>query len=224
MIAHGYGEHGGAYRRVAEAIAERADFDVIAVDFRGHGRSPGGRGFVRSYDDLVGDLRSTIGWARDHVRGVNLFVLGHSNGGQVALRWVLENPEKISALVVSNPVLRVTVQVPPLKLKVGRFLARHAPWVTLQGRLDAEALTRDKEIQQEHRTDPLRHSRMSGPLFFGMIEGGAMLMERAGEIRTPVLLLVGGQDTVTDPEMARAVLRADRDRRQDAVNLPANAA
>ena len=29
------------YRRVAEAVAERADFDVIAVDFRGHGRSPG---------------------------------------------------------------------------------------------------------------------------------------------------------------------------------------
>ena len=45
---------------------------------------------------------------------------------------------------------------------------------------------------------------MSAPLFFGMIEGGAMLMERAGEIQTPVLMLLGGQDTVTDPAAARA--------------------
>ena len=73
--------------------------------------------------------------------------------------------------------------MPPAKLKVARFLARHAPWVTLQGNLNAELLTRDPEIQQEHRTDPLRHSRMSAPLFFGMIEGGAMLMERAAEIQ-----------------------------------------
>jgi alpha-beta hydrolase superfamily lysophospholipase len=32
-------------------------------------------------------------------------------------------------------------------------------------------LTRDPEIQAEHRADPLRHSRMSAPLFFGMVEG-----------------------------------------------------
>ena len=44
---------------------------------------------------------------------------------------------------------------------------------------------------------------MSAPLFFGMIEGGAMLMERASELKTPVLMLLGGQDTVTDPAAAR---------------------
>ena len=204
VIAHGYGEHGGAYRRVALAVAERSDFDVVAVDFRGHGRSPGARGVVRSYDDLTNDLLCTLDWASERVPGVNLFVLGHSNGGQVALRAVLTDPRKVRALVLTNPVLRVAVEVPPAKLRVARFLARHAPWVTLKGSLKPEVLTRDPEIQQEHRTDPLRHSRMSAPLFFGMIEGGAMLMERAGETQTPVLMLLGGQDTVTDPSVARA--------------------
>jgi alpha-beta hydrolase superfamily lysophospholipase len=45
---------------------------------------------------------------------------------------------------------------------------------------------------------------MSAPLFFGMVEGGGMLMDRAGEIQMPVLMLLGGQDTVTDPAAARA--------------------
>jgi alpha-beta hydrolase superfamily lysophospholipase len=134
---------------------------------------------------------------------VRSFVLGHSNGGQVALRAALKDPARFSGLVLSNPVLRVSVEVPPAKLKFARLLARHAPWVTLKGSLNAALLTRDPEIQEEHRTDPLRHSRMSAPLFFGMVQGGAMLMERAPELKTPVLMLLGAQDTVTDPAAAR---------------------
>jgi alpha-beta hydrolase superfamily lysophospholipase len=203
VIAHGYGEHGGAYRRFAEAAAERSDFDVIAADFRGHGRSPGRRGFVRTYEDLTDDLLSVIEWASNAVKGARCFVLGHSNGGQVALRAALRSPGKISGLILSNPVLRVSVEVPAAKLKLARLLARYAPWVTLKGDLSAESLTRDPEIQAEHRADPLRHSRMSAPLFFGMVEGGAMLMERASELMLPVLMLLGAQDTVTDPAAAR---------------------
>jgi len=204
VVSHGYGEHGGAYRRVAEAVSEGADLDVVAVDFRGHGRSPGRRGVVRKYDELTEDLLKVIEWASHLVPGVTPVVLGHSNGGQVALRAVLRNPGSIAGLVLSNPVLRVAVAVPAAKLMVARFLARHAPWVSLKGDLRAELLTRDPEIQQEHRSDPLRHSRMSAPLFFGMVDGGEMLLARANEIKAPVLLLLGGQDTVTDPAAARA--------------------
>lgn len=205
IIAHGYGEHGGAYRRAALAVCDRADFDVIAVDFRGHGRSPGRRGVVRRYDELTEDLLSVFEWAAREVPGLTPFLLGHSNGGQVALRAVLRKPGSIAGLILSNPVIRIAVAVPPAKLKVARFLARHAPWVTLKGDLRAELLTRDPEIQQEHRTDPLRHSRMSAPLFFGMIEGGQMLLARAPEIKLPVLMLLGGQDSVTEPGAARGL-------------------
>src|SRR5262249_25409202 len=48
VIAHGYGEHGGGYWRVAEALGSRLELDVIATDFRGHGHSGGRRGVVRS--------------------------------------------------------------------------------------------------------------------------------------------------------------------------------
>jgi alpha-beta hydrolase superfamily lysophospholipase len=203
VVAHGYGEHGGAYRRFAETAAERSDFDVIAADFRGHGRSPGRRGVVRTYEDLIEDLLRVVEWASNEVTGARCFVLGHSNGGQVALRAALRDRGRISGLVLSNPVLRVSVEVPPAKLKLARLLARYAPWVTLKGNLNAELLTRDPLIQAEHRADPLRHSRMSAPLFFGMVEGGAMLMDRASELKVPILMLLGAQDTVTDPAAAR---------------------
>ena len=63
VIAHGFGEHGGTYRHVAEALGTRLDMDVVAVDFRGHGRSPGRRGVVRRYEDLTDDLACALEWA-----------------------------------------------------------------------------------------------------------------------------------------------------------------
>jgi alpha-beta hydrolase superfamily lysophospholipase len=58
-------------------------------------------------------------------------------------------------------------------------------------------------MQERHRTDGLRHSRMSAPLFFGMVAGGEMLLSRAGEIKIPILMLVGGNDPVINPESSR---------------------
>ncbi|MGO9470245.1 MAG: lysophospholipase [Isosphaeraceae bacterium] len=203
IIAHGFGEHSGAYERVAAALGAAVGVDVIAPDFRGHGLSPGRRGVVRAFDELTGDLQGVVDWsARERLPGPH-FLLGHSNGGQVALRLMLRQPASIAALILSNPALRVAMPIPPAKLKVGRFLLKYAPWITLRGDLRPGLLTRDLAIQEEHRSDPLRHGRMSAPLFFGMVEGGEMAIARAGEIRLPTLLLVGGQDPIIDPASAR---------------------
>ena len=58
-------------------------------------------------------------------------------------------------------------------------------------------------MQQKSRADGLRHNRISAPLFFGMVEGGEMLLARAGEIRVPMLMLIGGQDPVICPRSNR---------------------
>jgi alpha-beta hydrolase superfamily lysophospholipase len=203
IVSHGYGEHGGSYRRVADALGAALDLDVVAIDFRGHGKSPGRRGVVRRYDELNCDLHGALDWAFSNIPDVPLFLLGHSNGGQVALRVALERQTVIAGIIVSNPALRVAMPIPPSKLRVGRFLAKYAPWITLKGNIRSDLLTRDPYMQREHREDPLRHARMSAPLFFGMVEGGEMLIARAGEIRLPILLLVGGQDPVVNPAAAR---------------------
>jgi lysophospholipase len=203
VVSHGFAEHGGCYRRIADLLGARLEFDVIAVDYRGHGLSPGRRGVVKRYDDLVGDLSSVLAWTARQLPAVPRFVLAHSNGGQVALRLVLAGDSSFDGLVVSNPAVRIAVPIAPAKLKLGRLLARVAPWMTLNGDNRPGVLTRDPAVEAEHRADPLRHNRISPPLFFGMVEGGEMLLARAGEIRIPLLMLLGGQDTVIDPMTSR---------------------
>ena len=55
LVAHGYGEHAGRYKHVAERlVAEGAD--VYAPDFQGHGRSEGERARFDNVDDLADEL------------------------------------------------------------------------------------------------------------------------------------------------------------------------
>lgn len=203
LVTHGFGEHGGVYRHAAEALGSALDLEVVAVDLRGHGRSPGRRGVVRRYEDLTDDVASALDWVARNRPDLPRFLLGHSNGGQVALRVALDARSPLDGLIISNPALRIAVPIAPHQLRLGRFLLRYAPWFTLRTEVRVERLTRDPEIQRELKADRLRHGRMSAPLFFGMVQGGEMLMSRAPEIRAPIVLLVGGQDPIVDPAAAR---------------------
>ena len=209
LVAHGFGEHGGAYRHVAEALGASLEIDVVAPDLRGHGRNPGRRGVIRRYDDLVADVRSALAWAIAERPGLPCFLLGHSNGGLVALRLLLdpdrgETPAP-SGLILSNPSIQIVAPIPPAKLALGRLLLRVAPGVTLSGKLDATLMTRDPDMQREHLVDPLRHSRISPPYFFGMAGSGPVVVRDAPSIILPILMILGGSDPVIDANTSRQV-------------------
>jgi alpha-beta hydrolase superfamily lysophospholipase len=207
VLAHGFGEHGGFYRHVAQAVGLGAEVELLAPDLRGHGRSPGRRGFVRAYVDLVNDLLAAFAWAGEARPGLPRFILGHSNGGLVALLAAL-HPEvapKLAGLIVSNPAIGLADEVPWLKLMLGRILHRFAPWVTLPTPLEAEKLTRDVAYQNARRVDPYVHARISAPFFFGMGEGARTIAEGARHLLCPVLMILGEADPIVNPEKSKAL-------------------
>lgn len=205
VIGHGFGEHGGCYRHVAEALWQHADVAVLAPDLRGHGRSPGRRGVVGSYDELTADLASALDWAAAERPELLRYLMGHSNGGQVALRVALArvDGQGPDGLILSNPSLRLSYPVPRHKVLLGRILLRFAPGVTLPAPIEPDKLSRDPAMVPFYTDDPLRHGRMSPPLYFGMVEGGERLLERLGAVTLPLLMIVGGNDPVVDPDTCR---------------------
>jgi alpha-beta hydrolase superfamily lysophospholipase len=212
VLAHGFGEHGGAYAHVAAVVGPAADVDLLAFDFRGHGRSPGRRGVVGRYDDLLVDLNAALDWAGHALPGLPRFVLAHSNGGLVALCAVLrpEIEAKVTGLVVVNPMIKLSARVPYFKIAIGRFLLRTRLGITLPAPLAPETMTSDPIMQRIRHDDPLRHGRMSPQLYFGMIDAGAEVAARAEEIVLPLLLILGGADPVVDPVETRAVFERFR--------------
>ncbi len=204
VIAHGVGEHAGCYDHLARAVLELVPIAVVALDFRGHGQSPGRRGVVRRYEDLLGDLRGVLKGVAERWPGQPIFLLGHSNGGQVAARVAARSPLPLAGLIVCNPVVGLSLTAPRWKIVLGKLLQKIVPNFTLPTGLADAQMTSDPEMIAERHADPLRHDRISPALFFGMLAGRQPTLDAAASLRLPVLLILGERDPVIDLAAARS--------------------
>lgn len=202
QLVHGYAEHMGRYRALADALAERG-IEAWAVDLRGHGRSPGRRADVRLFADYVEDELRLSDRIRDARPNAERLVLGHSMGGTVALRFALEHPDRVDLLVVSAPFLRPSVPPPAWLRGVASGLARLAPNLPVQ-RIDPAVLSRDPAEVRAYRNDPLVYTGwLKARMGHEIVRSGPPLLERAPALRVPTLVLHGAADGLNDPEASR---------------------
>jgi alpha-beta hydrolase superfamily lysophospholipase len=88
LLSPGLGEHAGRYAAFARDLVPLG-ISVRALDHRGHGRSGGMRGYARRFSLLVDDFeRFRRRLTEDVTDDTPVFVLGHSFGGLVVIRWI----------------------------------------------------------------------------------------------------------------------------------------
>src|SRR5690348_2969691 len=128
VITHGYAEHCGRYHEVANVLV-RADWAALAYDVRGHGKSPGPRGFIDRFQTYLDDLDAAIAAARALVPETAPTVLvGHSHGGLITLRALCgERPPRAAAAVLSSPYLGLKLAVPGYRKVLARITSRVVP-------------------------------------------------------------------------------------------------
>ena len=202
-VVHGYGEHGGRYRGLAEDMAARG-YAVHVYDLRGHGRSGGPRGHLGRFTDYLDDTAVFLDAVRQEQPGRPLYLLGHSLGGLIAAAFVEDRPADVLAgLILSSPFLRLGMPVPPLKLSAARLLALVAPAVNVGNTLDPAGLSHDQEVVRAYGTDPLNHHVATARWATEVVAAQGAALSAAGAIRLPFLLLYGDADAVADPEASR---------------------
>ncbi len=204
VIAHGFGEHSGRYTHVAEQL-QAEGCAVYALDHHGHGRSEGRRARI-SFADAVADLDQLVSLAVAEHPGAPVFLLGHSMGGALALRYAIAHGERLSGLIVSAPLVEVEGRA-GAKL-MGRLLGTVAPGLPL-ARLDPNLVSRDPEVVRTYVQDPLVHHQ---PLPAGTVaeflRHAATLPADVSRVTVPTLLMYGTADRLCAP--AGAVLVSER--------------
>jgi pimeloyl-ACP methyl ester carboxylesterase len=98
IILHGIFGLSDNWVSFARAIAGK--YEIFIPDQRNHGQSPHDAAF--NYYALCSDLNDFI---QQH-RIDDPIILGHSMGGKVAMRFALENPEMVKALIIADVSLR----------------------------------------------------------------------------------------------------------------------
>ena len=196
ILLHRGHEHGG---RVAHLVGELGldDFAFYAWDARGHGRSPGTRGFSPSFAASVRDLDSFVRHiiARDGFAMEDIAVVAQSVGAVLAASWVHDYAPPIRALVLASPAFSVKLYVPFARQGISL-------WQKLKGQffvnsyVKAKFLTHDPERIASFENDPLITRPIASNILLDLYDTAERVVADARAIIVPTQLLISGSDWV----------------------------
>lgn len=205
VLVHGLAEHSGRYAHVARHFAARG-FASLGLDYRGHGRSPGPRVHIESFDSWCDDVAAGLALARRTFAGLPVIPIGHSQGGLVVLLQALRDPDERPCTVVSSPLLGVAPPSRPgaaLRLAT-RVLTRVAPRLLVPNHVNPDWLSHDPAVGRAYEQDPLVSHRVSAGWFRALRHATSEAHARAAAWSSPLLLLASRGDHIVD---ARAAAR-----------------
>jgi alpha-beta hydrolase superfamily lysophospholipase len=202
VLLHGYGEHSGRYEHVARALND-IGLTVSAFDQRGHGRTPGKRGYIRNFDLLIDDLDCYLDHLGERLNGKPLFAMGHSMGGLVLARYVQTRSPEVQGLIFSSPFLAINADVSPVLIVLASLLSALTPWLPVAS-LETAAVSRDPEVVQSYEADPLNyHGRVLARTGAELNAAIDQARARLEDITAPVYIAHGADDRLVPVEASR---------------------
>ena len=209
-LVHGLAEHGGRYAEFAQR-ANSFGIGVVSVDLRGHGKSPGVRLFVEVFDDYLFDVDALLAQTRLLAGECPVFLMGHSLGGAIALRWVDQRrgaAKNLRGLLLSSAALKIGPGTPALLIKLAPLISRWFPLLRLQA-LNANLISSIPAEVARYLDDPLV-CKLPPPTRTGAEVLAIMPanLDAARELKLPLYVFHGTDDTLTSPEASQALYDA----------------
>ena len=203
ILVHGYGDHVGRHEHFVNYMTGKG-WVVRAIDMRGHGQSEGPVGHVYRFDDYLLDLDRFVRLVTEEDQDIPTFLVGHSQGGLIAIRYVLNyGADKLRGVVLSAPFLGLTMEIPALKAMAGRLMSSIWPTFSLPKGMVDEHLTHDEECLEHTYKDELYGRVATARWFTEMTAAREDTHRRAAEFRAPVLALFAGDDRIVSTESAK---------------------
>jgi lysophospholipase len=199
IVVHGFAEHSGRYGALVDHLRSKA-YSVTVYDQRGHGRSEGLRGHIDRFDIYEDDLDAVVSHVRSRSLATRITLIGHSLGGLIALRYLARGGEQVRGAVISAPLLRVAVAVPPAKVLIARVAASVAPRLRMKNEIDPLLLSRDAAVGDAYAMDPLVGKLVSARWFVEAVRAMKEAMEWAPRVTVPLLVMHGTLDRLASVE------------------------
>jgi lysophospholipase len=199
----------------------RQGYSLYLIDHRGQGMS--GRmlddpqkGYVDQFDDYVLDLKQFHDQVIMADQPAKLFLLAHSMGGAISARYLERWPDDIKAAVLSSPMLGINLGGLPKWLAkglattigtVGDWIGE-PPYGPGQGGYQDHGFADNELTHSQSRYQAFRQIYEQHPQIklggatahwiYQGITGADAAIADAGAIKTPLLVLQAGSDSVVD--------------------------
>lgn len=200
---HGAFEHALRYHEPIQWFAERG-YNSIVFDQRGHGKSGGKKMVIRSFLDYVKDLADVCKYFLPKTSS-DLFLIGHSMGGLVVVRFIEEYPDlfPVKATALSSPFMGLKAEVPAWKKTLSGIVVNLAPNISMPTGLDVGLLSRDTKVGIDYANDPLVTKITTAIWFEETMNACKIAPYKAGSISLPFLLMQGERDGIADNEASK---------------------
>jgi len=180
------------------------DFDFLAWDARGHGRSPGKRGFSPSFGTSVSDVQTFMDHiAANHgVQTQDIYVIAQSVGAVLIATWVHDYAPHIRGMSLASPAFKVKLYVPFARPGI-QLMTKLRGNFFVNSYVKAKFLTHDEERIASYDTDPLITRPISANILLGLYEAAERVVADAAAITVPTQLLISGSDWVVHDKPQR---------------------
>ncbi|MFQ2259523.1 alpha/beta fold hydrolase [Aeromonas dhakensis] len=199
----------------------RQGYSLYLIDHRGQGLSDRlladpEKGYVDQFDDYVLDLKQFHDEVIAPDQPAKLFLLAHSMGGAISARYLERWPDDIEAAVLSSPMMGINLGGLPKWLAkglaatigtVGCWLGE-PPYGPGQGPYESHdfadnglshSAARYQAFRELYEQRPqIKLGGATAHWIYQGITGADAAIADAGAIKTPLLLLQAGNDSVVD--------------------------
>ena len=206
VLLHGHSEDLHTWDQLVKHLVE--DFRVIRFDLRRHGLTGPASDNQYGIESYVSDLSLVI----EHLGIDSCDLVGHSMGGRIAVKFTMENPDRVRNLVLlaASGAPRENEGSPPLAMKLmknplGRFLIKRM-WSRKMAKDTLIDMVHDGSLVTDEEVDRMwEFSRYPGSMDamfreFRMVWDHFTIKE-IEKITTSTLLIWGEEDTICPVEM-----------------------
>jgi lysophospholipase len=203
VIVHGVGEHSGRYAHVADYLKNHG-YEVVIGDLPGFGTSSGRRGHVDSFEEY---LDTVDGWLeKAPVLGGKLYLMGHSLGGLICMRYVQTRNRRIDGLILVSPGIQLRMTVPAWKKSLSVVLDKICPHLEMSNEVDSHYLCRDPEVISKYESDPLGYGKVTVHWYREFTCAGDQAVT-GPELLVPTLVILGEKDPIVDAAWVQEYFR-----------------
>ena len=215
-LVHGFGEYSERYDHWAMKFVEKG-IAVHAIDNRGHGKSDGRRGYLKSFDHFLKDVDVLIQESTKRYPNLPQLIYGHSMGGNIVANYVLRRNSSLVAAIISSPWLQLTLSPSALTIFFARIVKQLFPKFTQKANLDVKGISHDKEIINKYIDDSLIHEKISPQMFLEIYHAGNWAIQNADKLMVPALIQHGTSDLITSFKASKQFFENAQKNKRDIV-------
>jgi len=198
LIVHGYAEHSSRYTHTAEHLTHQG-YAVYSFDLRGHGRSEGRRGYVRSFGKYLSDLRLFLKRVNEQEKAKPIFILGHSMGGTIVTLFSTMHSPDIRGLILSGPLLRMSDKISRSKRVLISVTGFFTPKLPVIKKINHRLISTDPNAAAKYDSDPLvYHGKLPARQGREINKAVNSIQKRMESVLLPLLILHGTGDSLVD--------------------------